>query len=84
MIVGDNKVGIPNFPINLKSVILQGRTISYKLSPNLRMRPRPEENALAEDDRKLFNFLNLIKLQKLLSSIVKLPDKINLPVTNKN
>ena len=48
------------------------------------MRPRPEENALAEDDRKLFNFLNLIKLQKLLSSIVKLPDKINLPVTNKN
>ena len=60
---------------------MQGRVFSLKLSPNLRMRTKKEENALQEDNLKLFNNLNLYKIQKVLSNIVKLPDFVNVPKT---
>ena len=64
--------------------IMQGRVFSLKLSPNLRMRTKKEENALQEDNLKLFNNLNLYKIQKVLSNIVKLPDFVNVPITPKS
>ena len=36
--------------------------------------PRKEEKALQEEDIKLFNKMNLEKIQKVLSNVVKLPD----------
>ena len=60
----------------------QGKTVSYKLSPNLRIQPKQEEDAIEEEDYKLFNQLNKLKIQKILCNIVKLPDVI--PVKPKN
>lgn len=48
--------------------------MSLKLSPNLRMRSKQEEGAQLDDNTKLLNQLNLYKIQKILSNIVKLPD----------
>ena len=64
--------------------LMQGRVFSLKLSPNLRMRTKKEENALEEDNLKLFNQLNLYKIQKILSNIVKLPDFVSAPVIPKS
>ena len=50
--------------------------MSLKLSPNLRMRTKEEENALEEENIKLFRQQNLGKIQKILSNIVKLPDYV--------
>lgn len=50
--------------------------MSLKLSPNLRMRTKEEENALEEENMKLFRQENLQKIQKILSNIVKLPDYV--------
>ena len=50
--------------------------MSLKLSPNLRMRTKEEENALDEENIKLFRQQNLRKIQKILSNIVKLPDYV--------
>ena len=48
------------------------------------MRTKGEENALQEDNLKLFNKLNLNKIQKVLSNIVKLPDFVNVPIAPKS
>ena len=48
------------------------------------MRTKKEENALQEDNLKLFNQLNLYKIQKILSNIVKLPDFVSMPVVPKS
>ena len=40
------------------------------------MRTKEEENALEEENVKLFTQLNLRKIQKILSNIVKLPDYV--------
>ena len=86
IIVGDSKARIQTKEIMnfCFSVIMQGRVFSLKLSPNLRMRTKKEENALQEDNLKLFNNLNLYKIQKVLSNIVKLPDFVNVPITPKS
>ena len=40
------------------------------------MRTKEEENALEEENMKLFRQENLQKIQKILSNIVKLPDYV--------
>ena len=68
----------------LKGSLMQGRVFSMKLSPNLRMRTKREENALQEENLKLFHQLNLYKIQKILSNIVKLPDFVAAPIIPKS
>ena len=55
-----------------------------KLSQNLRMISKREENALQEENLKLFQLLNLFQIQKILLNIVKLPDFVTAPIIPKS
>ena len=48
------------------------------------MRSKLEEGALSDENIKLFNKLNLWKIQKILSNIVKLPDLIKMDLPPKS
>ena len=48
--------------------------ITYKLSPNLRIKSKEVEAVLEEGNEKLFRSMERTKIIKVLSNVVKLPD----------